>query len=97
MEYYIFNGNVDAYAGMSNDGALIRFKDLIRNYDGDEHLNTIEAIPETYLVFNNLESIDIVIDKLKQAKGILKRQMLNSENDEFEYGHDIINRNDDIV
>ena len=97
MEYYIFNGNVDAYAGMSNDGALIRFKDLIRTYDGDEHLNTIEAIPETYLVFNNIESIDIFIDKLKQAKALLKREMLNSENDEFEYGHDIINRNDDIV
>ena len=96
MEYYIFNGNVDAYAGMSNDGALIRFKDLIRTYDGDEHLNTIEAIPETYLVFNDLESIDIFIDKLKQAKTLLKREMLNSENDEFEYGHDIINRNDDI-
>lgn len=97
MEYYIFNGNVDAYAGMSNDGALIRFKDLIRTYDGDEHLNTIEAIPETYLVFNNIESIDIFIDKLKQAKALLKREMLNSENDEFEYGHDIINRIDDIV
>ena len=97
MEYYIFNGNVDAYAGMSNDGALIRFKDLIRTYDGDEHLNTIEAIPETYLVFNDLESIDIFIDKLKQAKALLKREMLNSENDEFEYGHDIINRIDDIV
>ena len=97
MEYYIFNGNVDAYAGMSNDGALIRFKDLIRTYDGDEHLNTIEAIPETYLVFNNIESIDIFIDKLKQAKALLKREMLNSENDEFEYGHNIINRNDDIV
>lgn len=96
MEYYIFNGNVDAYAGMSNDGALIRFKDLIRTYDGDEHLNTIEAIPETYLVFNNIESIDIFIDKLKQAKALLKREMLNSENDEFEYGHNIINRNDDI-
>ena len=96
MEYYIFNGNVDACAGMSNDGALIRFKDLIRTYDGDEHLNTIEAIPETYLVFNDLESIDIFIDKLKQAKALLKREMLNSENDEFEYGHDIINRNDDI-
>ena len=97
MEYYIFNGNVDAYAGMSNDGALIRFKDLIRTYDGDEHLNTIEAIPETYLVFNNIESIDIFIDKLKQAKALLKREMLNSENDEFEYGHDIINRIDDTV
>ena len=97
MEYYIFNGNVDAYAGMSNEGALIRFKDLIRTYDGDEHLNTIEAIPETYLVFNNIESIDIFIDKLKQAKALLKREMLNSENDEFEYGHDIINRIDDIV
>ena len=97
MEYYIFNGNVDAYAGMSNDGALIRFKDLIRTYDGDEHLNTIEAIPETYLVFNDLESIDIFIDKLKQAKALLKREMLNSENDEFEYGHDIINRIDDTV
>ena len=95
MEFYIFTGNVDAYAGMSNDGALIRFKDLIRTYDGDEHLNTIEAIPETYLVFNNIESIDIFIDKLKQAKALLKREMLNSENDEFEYGHDIINRNDD--
>ena len=95
MEYYIFNGNVDACAGMSNDGALIRFKDLIRTYDGDEHLNTIEAIPETYLVFNNIESIDIFIDKLKQAKALLKREMLNSENDEFEYGHDIINRIDD--
>ena len=95
MEFYIFNGNVDACAGMSNDGALIRFKDLIRTYDGDEHLNTIEAIPETYLVFNNIESIDIFIDKLKQAKALLKREMLNSENDEFEYGHDIINRNDD--
>ena len=95
MEYYIFNGNVDACVGMSNDGALIRFKDLIRNYDGDEHLNTIEAIPETYLVFNDLESIDIFIDKLKQAKALLKREMLNSENDEFEYGHDIINRIDD--
>ena len=97
MEYYIFNGNVDACAGMSNDGALIRFKDLIRTYDGDEHLNTIEAIPETYLVFNNIESIDIFIDKLKQAKALLKREMLNSENDEFEYGHDIINRIDDTV
>ena len=97
MEYYIFNGNVDACAGMSNDGALIRFKDLIRTYDGDEHLNTIEAIPETYLVFNDLESIDIFIDKLKQAKALLKREMLNSENDEFEYGHDIINRIDDTV
>ena len=97
MEYYIFNGNVDACAGMSNDGALIRFKDLIRTYDGDEHLNTIEAIPETYLVFNNIESIDIFIDKLKQAKALLKREMLNSENSEFEYGHDIINRIDDIV
>ena len=96
MEYYIFNGNVDACAGMSNDGALIRFKDLIRTYDGDEHLNTIEAIPETYLVFNDLESIDIFIDKLKQAKALLKREMLNSENSEFEYGHDIINRNDEI-
>ena len=95
MEYYLFNGNVDACAGMSNEGVLVRFEDLIRSYD-DEHLNTIEAIPETYLVFNDLESIDIVIDKLKQAKGILKRQMLNSENSEFEYGHNIINRNDDI-
>ena len=95
MEYYIFNGNVDACAGMSNEGVLIRFEDLIRNYDGDEHLNTIEAIPETYLVFNNIESIDIFIDKLKQAKALLKREMLNSENDEFEYGHDIINRIDD--
>ena len=97
MEFYIFNGNVDACAGMSNDGVLIRFKDLIRTYDGDEHLNTIEAIPETYLVFNDLESIDIVIDKLKQAKALLKREMLNSENSEFEYGHDIINRIDDTV
>ena len=97
MEFYTFNGNVDAYAGMSNDGVLIRFKDLIRTYDGDEHLNTIEAIPETYLVFNNLESIDIVIDKLKQAKALLEREMLNYENSEFEYGHDIINRIDDTV
>ena len=96
MEYYIFNGNVDACAGISNEGVLVRFEDLIRSYDGDEHLNTIEAIPETYLVFNDLESIDIVIDKLKQAKTLLKRQMLNSENSEFEYGHNIINRNDDI-
>ena len=95
MEYYIFNGNVDACVGMSNDGALIRCEDLIRTYDGDEHLNTIESIPETYLVFNNVESIDIVIDKLNQAKALLKREMLNSENDEFEYGHDIINRNDE--
>ena len=43
MEYYIFNGNVDACAGISNEGVLVRFEDLIRSYDGDEHLNTIEA------------------------------------------------------
>ena len=40
-----------------------------------------------------VESIDIVIDKFKHAKELLKRQMLNLDNDEYDYGHDINNKN----
>jgi len=95
MEYYRFGGNVGVSTGIGSDGtAFVGFEHLDRTYKVGEHLNPEEATPETYLIFNNFESIDVVIDKLKHAKELLKREMLKYENGEYDYGHDINNRND---
>jgi hypothetical protein len=94
MEYYRFGGKVGVSTGIGNDGtAFVAFEHLNRMCKIGENLNPADASPETYLIFNNLESIDVVIEKLKHAKDLLKREMLNHENDEYDYGHDINNRN----
>lgn len=94
MEYYRFGGKVGVSTGIGNDGtAFVSFEHLDREYKIGEHLNPADASPETYLIFNNLESIDVVIEKLNRAKELLKREMLNLENDEYDYGHNINIRN----
>lgn len=94
MEYYRFGGKVGVSTGKGSDGTVfVAFEHLNRTCEIGEHLNPVEASPETYLIFNNLESIEVVIDKLKHAKDLLKHEMLNNENDEYNYGHNINNRN----
>ena len=94
MEYYRFGGKVGVSTGKGSDGTVfVAFEHLNMTYNIGEHLNPAEASPETYLIFNNLESIDVVIDKLKHAKDLLKQEMLNNRNDEYNYGHNINNRN----
>ena len=94
MEYYRFGGKVGVSTGKGNGGTVfVAFEHLNRTCEIGEHLNPAEASPETYLIFNNLESIDVVIDKLKHAKDLLKQEMLNNQNDEYNYGHNINNRN----
>jgi hypothetical protein len=94
MEYYRFGGKTGVSTGIGNDGTVIvGFEHLNRTYKIGETLNPAEASPETYLIFDNLESIDAVIEKFKLAKDLLKREMLNNENTEYDYGHDINNRN----
>ena len=94
MEYYRFGGKVGVSTGKGSDGTVfVAFEHLNRTYEIGEHLNPADASPETYLIFNNLESIEVVIDKLKHAKDLLKQEMLNYENDEYNYGHNVNNRN----
>lgn len=94
MEYYRFGGKVGVSTGKGSDGTVfVAFEHLNRTCEIGEHLNPADASPETYLIFNNLESIDVVIDKLKHAKDLLKQEMLNNQNDEYNYGHNINNRN----
>ena len=94
MEYYRFGGKVGVSTGKGSDGTVfVAFEHLNRTCEIGEHLNPAEASPETYLIFNNLENIDVVIDKLKHAKDLLKQEMLNNANDEYNYGHNISNRN----
>lgn len=94
MEYYRFGGKVGVSTGKGSDGTVfVAFEHLNRTCEIGEQLNPAEASPETYLIFNNLESIDVVIDKLKYAKDLLKQEMLNNQNDEYNYGHNINNRN----
>ena len=90
MEYYRFGSKIGVSTGKGNGGTVfVAFEHLNRTCEIGEHLNPAEASPETYLIFNNLESIDVVIDKLKHAKDLLKQEMLNNENDEYNYGHNI--------
>ena len=78
MEYYRFGGKVGVSTGKGNDGTVfVAFEHLNRTYGIGEQLNPDEALPETYLIFNNLESIEVVIDKLKHAKALLNQEMLN--------------------
>lgn len=94
MKYYRFGGAVGVSTGIGNDGTVfVGFEHLDKTHKVGENLNPDEATPETFLIFNNLESIDIVIDKLEQAREILKQGILNYENSEFDYGHNINNRN----
>lgn len=94
MEYYRFGGKIGVSTGKGSDGTVfVAFEHLNRTCEIGEHLNPKDASPETYLIFNNLESIDVVIDKLKHAKDLLKQEMLNNSNDEYNYGHNISNRN----
>lgn len=94
MEYYRFGGKVGVSTGKGNDGTVfVAFEHLNRICEIGEHLNPKDASPETYLIFNNLESIEVVIDKLKHAKDLLKQEMLNNSNDEYNYGHNVNNRN----
>lgn len=94
MEYYRFGGKVGVSTGKGNDGTVfVAFEHLNRTCEIGEHLNPKDASPETYLIFNNLESIEVVIDKLKHAKDLLKQEMLNNANAEYNYGHNINNRN----
>jgi hypothetical protein len=90
MEYYRLGGKVGVSTGKGKDGTVfVAFEHLNRTCEIGEHLNPAEASPETYLIFNNLESIEVVIDKLKHAKDLLKQEMLNNENDEYNYGHNV--------
>lgn len=94
MKYYRFGGNVGVSTGIGNDGTVfVGFEHLDKTHKVGEHLNPDDADPETFLIFNNLESIDVVIDKLKQAKDLLKQGILNYENGEYDYGHNVSNRN----
>ena len=94
MEYYRFGGKTGVSTGIGNDGTVfVGFEHLNRTCKIGETLNPADASPETYLIFDKLESIDVVIDKFTHAKELLKRQILNLENDEYDYGHDINNKN----
>ena len=94
MEVYEFGGQVGVSSGSRIDGKVfVGFEHLDRNHQIGETLDPKTARMSTALVFDKIESIDVVIEKLESAKRLLKRQMLNLENDEYDYGHDINNSN----
>ena len=54
-----------------------------------EYCDTSKANPDTILVFPNIQSIELAIDSLKTLRNEFRQALLEADNDEFNYGHNV--------
>lgn len=84
------NGEVGVGSGKADDGrsvVALKYLEPGKYKTGDPVNENFEDNNDVVMYFSSLESIDVLIRHCKKAKEILKREMLNNQNDEYNYGH----------
>lgn len=61
--------------------------------DGSNPLENLDIC----LHFRSVQALDNLIDKLKFAKRMLAYEMLLNQNDEYSYGHNVENKENDFI
>ena len=84
------NGEVAVGSGKAADGrsvVALKYLEPGKYKTGDPVTGHTEDNSDVIMYFSSVESIDVLIKHCKQAKEILKREILNNQNDEYNYGH----------
>lgn len=84
------NGEVGVGSGKAADCrsvVVLKYLEPGKYKTGDPINENFEDNNDVVMYFSSVESIDVLIKHCKQAKEILKREMLNNQNDEYNYGH----------
>lgn len=98
--FYFGNGEVGVGSGKAEDGrsvVVLKYLEPGKYKTGDPVNENFEDNNAVVMYFSSIESIDVLIKHCKQAKEILKREILNNQNDEYNYEHNVSYTNESDI